>query len=63
MITYEYECAACGTVFELEQSIKDQPASTCVRCGAKDVKRLVSGGTFMLKGNGWAKDNYSKTNK
>lgn len=33
----------------------------CPYCQAKDPKRLISsGGSFILVGQGWAKDSYSK---
>lgn len=63
---YEYACSVCGSTFELEQSIKDAPLTECVKCNALGVKRLVSGGTFVLRGDGWARDSYSSkqhTNK
>ncbi len=58
-MTYEYQCSACGHEWEAEQSIKDAPLDTCVSCGQKTAKRLVSGGTgFLLKGGGWYADGY-----
>ena len=59
MATYEYACSGCGGTFEVEQSIKDAPLERCDLCGAPDVKRLVSGCTFVLKGGGWYADGYS----
>jgi predicted nucleic acid-binding Zn ribbon protein len=69
MPTYTYECPVCGE-FEYEHSIKEE-LDTCPIC-TKDkncwtgnmlappkVKRLISsGGSFILVGSGWAKDNY-----
>jgi len=62
---YEYQCPVCG-IFEFEQSIKDAPLDTCilwpgtigVECG-EPVQRLISKASFVLKGDGWAKDNYA----
>ena len=51
MPMYEYECDD-GHTFEVEQSIKDEPFTTCVLCGAT-VKRLISNTSFILKGSGW----------
>lgn len=59
-MTYDYFCASCDEQFEFEQSIKDDPLSTCPKCHSQNVKRLISGGSFVLKGDGWAKDLYSK---
>lgn len=60
MPTYEYACT-CGHQFELEQKITEEPIKECPICKKPEVKRLISGGqSFQLKGNCWAKDNYSK---
>lgn len=59
MPTYEYKCLCCRHEFEATQSIKDAVGVTCPACLIWCVNRLVSGGTsFLLKGGGWAADNY-----
>jgi putative FmdB family regulatory protein len=59
-MTYEYACKCCNHTFEEEQSIKDEPLSTCPKCQVTGVlRRLISSGNFILKGGGWAADNYS----
>jgi putative FmdB family regulatory protein len=73
MPTYLYECPICGE-FEHEHSIKEN-LEFCPKCELKaegdltingrrtfqKVKRLIaSGGSFVLEGSGWARDNYSK---
>ena len=61
MSTYEYNCTLCRYEWEAEQSIKDPPLDECPRCGGKTAQRLVSRGAgFVLKGDGWASDCYSK---
>lgn len=60
MPTYEYSCEACGAGWEMEQRISEDPAKVCPKCGAAKAKRLISGGNFMLKGEGWYKDLYHK---
>lgn len=59
MPTYEYECQSCGKVFEVFQSIKDAPITTC-ECGEKkNVKRLISSGAGILfKGSGFYETDY-----
>lgn len=64
MPTYTYECESHGE-FDVEHSIKES-LTHCPKCKEegvkkpKKVKRLIAGGTgFILKGNCWAKDNYS----
>lgn len=66
MPTYEYECAKCKKTFDISQSIKDKPLTTCPdkKCKGK-IKRLISvGGGFILKGPGfYATDNRSSSYK
>jgi len=68
MPVYEYKCSNCGHEFEAEHSMRD-PAPTCPSCGVwgktlEDgsvkctLKRLIGRTNFVLKGSGWAKDNY-----
>lgn len=58
-MTYEYACNCCDYQFEIEQSIKDDPLQECPRCCVAALKRLISGTSFILKGSGWYRDNYS----
>jgi putative FmdB family regulatory protein len=55
---YEYQCDGCSYRFEMKQSIKDDPLSTCERCG-KAVRRLISSPGIMFKGSGWYVTDYS----
>lgn len=61
-MTYDYICRACGHEFSREQRITDPPVKKCPekRCQRKKVERLISGGSFILKGGGWYADGYSK---
>lgn len=61
-MTYEYHCNFCGHEFEAEQSIKDDSLKKCPRCNSNSLKRMISSSAFILKGDGWAADNYSKKN-
>ena len=63
MPTYTYECPIHGE-FEHQHSIKEE-LDLCpicqeeMRAEPQKVKRLISsGGSFILVGSGWAKDNY-----
>ena len=59
MPTYDYKCLVCEEDFETIQSIKDDAHAPCPQCRVECHNRLISGGTsFVLKGNGWAADNY-----
>lgn len=64
-LTYEYICNACNESFIKEQSIKDDPETVCPNCSKEgDVQRLIaSSGSFILKGDNWAKDNYGLKGK
>ena len=63
MPTYEYECTACGHVFQLIQSFSDQPQSRCPQCGGK-VRKLFHPAGVIFKGSGWyVTDSRSSTDK
>jgi putative FmdB family regulatory protein len=62
MPLYDFVCK-CGHT--KEEFVKlDQQEPVCDKCGLR-MKRAVSAPAFILKGNCWAKDNYSlkKSNK
>ena len=63
MPTYAYGCRVCDNEFEIEQSIKATPHAECPKCRVYTNNRLITGSTFVLKGDGWAEDLYSKANK
>lgn len=51
MLTYEYECRACGARFERRQPMSEAPLSACPDCGGQ-VRRVISGGLgFLMKGS------------
>lgn len=63
MPIYNYQCPQCRE--ETERMVRvDAPNPTCKVCSTPDKKvfyeRMFPKGTsFVLKGGGWAKDNYS----
>ena len=59
MPTYEYCCKACEHTWEVEQKITEDPKKKCVKCKKLKAVRLISGGSFHLKGGGWADSGYS----
>lgn len=64
MPTYDYKCLVCDHDFETIQSIKDDPHTPCPQCKIECYNRLISGCTaFVLKGGGWAADNYGPSKK
>ena len=63
MPTYTYECPV-HQEFEATHSIKEK-LEECPKCKEEGltpqtVKRLINVCSFILVGQGWAKDNYSK---
>ena len=57
MPIYEYECDGCHSVFEVRQKVSD-PAPTEHSCGSKQVRRILSATSFVLKGTGWYATDY-----
>lgn len=61
MPTYEYECSACGHVFEALQSITEPKLSVCPECKAPRLARLIgSGSGVIFKGSGFYETDYKK---
>ena len=58
MPIYEYLCQTCSYRFEVKQSIKDDPITSCTRCG-REVSKLISSPAIMFKGSGWYVTDYS----
>lgn len=69
MPTYEYECKACGKVFEVFQKMTDEPLKKCVCCKKSPVRRRIGiGAGIIFKGSGfyctdYRKDSYKKAEK
>lgn len=62
MPTYEYK-REDGTVFEVMQSMSDEPLKICPETGQK-VKRIISGGGGVVyKGSGWYVTDYKNHGK
>lgn len=58
MPAYDYRCQTCGTVFEITQRITAPAGADCPQCGGSTCTRLITGGTFHLKGSGWYASDY-----
>jgi len=57
---YIFECNKCKNNFEVYQkNIKDSFNYTCPKCKNSDVKKVMTPTSFILKGSGWARDNYT----
>jgi len=59
MPLYEYQCQACGSVFEARQKFSDPPLAECRECGGA-VTKLISQAGFALKGGGWYAQGYGE---
>lgn len=62
MPTYHYQFKKTGNTIDLFQNMSDEPKTRMKNpeTGKMEaVERLISGGTgLLLKGGGWARDNY-----
>ncbi len=58
MPAYDYKCGDCGRVFEKTQRITEPAGATCPACSSSQCTRLITGGTFHLKGGGWYVSDY-----
>jgi putative FmdB family regulatory protein len=59
---YDYHCDIHKT-FEVQQKITDPHLKECPKCKeegkkSKPPKRLISLGSFILKGGGWSSEGY-----
>ncbi|MBS0570110.1 MAG: zinc ribbon domain-containing protein [Proteobacteria bacterium] len=60
MPIYEFECSACGEVFERLQKLSDPDPASCPECGKKKVRRRVTAPAFRLSGSGWYETDFKK---
>lgn len=67
MATYEYKCTTCGKVFEVIQSMKEEPYTTCPpdiceqpETGKGIVERRIHAGNVIYKGGGFYGTDYVK---
>jgi putative FmdB family regulatory protein len=54
MPTYEYACKKCGDHLEVVQSFKDDPLTTCPKCGG-DLRKVFGSIGVTFKGSGFYK--------
>ena len=53
MPTYTYKCRHCGKEFEVKQKMSDKPLEKCPTCGVPHLQKVITNGSFQLKGKGW----------
>lgn len=58
MPVYDYKCKECEHVWEENHSMNDPDILVCPKCGKESAKKLISLGSFILQGGGWAIDRY-----
>lgn len=57
MPTYQYECKKCSRQVELVQRISEKKSPECCE---QPMESVLGAPAFILKGNCWAKDGYTK---
>lgn len=60
MPIYEYECQACGHVFDHLQKLSDPDPTQCERCHQGPIQRRVTAPAFRLAGSGWYETDFKK---
>jgi putative FmdB family regulatory protein len=54
MPVYEYQCEKCGKVIEMLQKVD----GVIPECHGRPMKKIISKGSFILKGKGWYATDY-----
>ena len=63
MPTYEYVCKQCGHLFEIVQSMRDEPLTECPECGG-ELRKVFAPPAISFKGSGfYATDHGKKATK
>ncbi|HET9310699.1 MAG TPA: FmdB family zinc ribbon protein [Actinomycetota bacterium] len=52
MPTYEYVCKSCGHLFEIVQSMRDDPLRECPECGG-ELRKIFAPPAISFKGSGF----------
>ena len=62
MPIYEYKCMKCNEQIEVMQKMSDDPLTECTECGG-ELKKLITGTSFVLKGGGWYVTDYPSSDR
>jgi len=57
MPVYEYECPKCKDIKEIITIRSEDKKVICDKCDL-EMKKIISGSSFILKGIGWGADGY-----
>jgi putative FmdB family regulatory protein len=60
MPIYEFECTACGAVFDRLQKLSDPDPTECPECSKSSIKRRLTAPAFRLAGSGWYETDFKK---
>ena len=60
MPLYEFQCESCEHRFEKIQKYTDPVPDACPKCGAANVRKLMSSPAIQFKGTGWYITDYAK---
>ncbi len=63
MPLYEYGCAACSAVSEINHRMSDPAPTDCPVCGAPQLSKMISAAGFRLKGAGWYETDFKADGK
>ena len=59
MPTYEYVCKSCGHLFEIVQSMRDDPLTECPECGG-ELRKVFAPPAISFKGSGFYATDHGK---
>ena len=62
MPTYEYVCKSCGHLFEIVQSMRDDPLTECPEC-AGELRKVFAPPAISFKGSGFYATDHGKKAK
>ncbi|MEO6690181.1 MAG: zinc ribbon domain-containing protein [Dokdonella sp.] len=60
MPIYEFECTACGAIFDRLQKLSDADPTHCPECAKESIKRRLTAPSFRLAGSGWYETDFKK---
>ena len=64
MPIYVLKCEDCKHEFDcFQKNINEDVKYVCSKCKSTNIKKIVAQTSFILKGSGWARDNYTKNQK
>lgn len=62
MPTYTYQCKDCKHRYDVMQSMKEDPHTTCPECSGSIARLIGAGAGILFKGSGFYVTDYRKQN-